>query len=90
MEDTDSLDPSLPWRLGWLGSPLHQRSSPKFGERSRLDWGSVAWDVAAGQRDEEALMEAQTAPCLPEPSHAKATGGRPQVHQLPPLQADKT
>lgn len=53
MEDTDSLDPSLPWRLGWLGSPLHQRSSPKFGERSRQDWGSVAWDVSEPDRQTE-------------------------------------
>lgn len=40
------------WRLGWLSSPL-ERSSPKFGERSKLDWGSVTWDVSESAREME-------------------------------------
>lgn len=71
--------------LGWLSSPLHQRSSPNiWGEEQARLGRSHLGCLKASQRDGEALREARMAPCLPEPSclHAKATGRRPQVHQV--------
>lgn len=71
--------------MGWLSSPLHQRSSPNiWGEEQARLGRSHLGCLRASQRDGEALREARMAPCLPEPSclHAKAADRRPRVHQV--------
>lgn len=83
--------PALEARLARL-TPSPEKQPQVWGEeQARLGLRRLGC-LRASQRDGEALVEAQTAPYLPEPSssHAKAIGGWPQVHQLPPLQADKT
>lgn len=54
MEDTDGLDPSLPWWLDRFSSPLHQRSSHETWGEERARLGHrVTWDVSAPARETE-------------------------------------
>lgn len=79
MEDTDSLDPALPWWLRQLSSPLRQKSHHQIWGEERAAVQNHLGCPGTSQGAREAPTEAQMAPCLPEPScsHAKARGGGP-------------
>lgn len=67
MEDTDSLDPALPWWRSQLSSPLHQKSHHQIWGEERAAVQNHLGCLSTSQGASDTPREAQMAPCTQSP-----------------------
>lgn len=87
MEDTDSLDPALPWWLGQLSSPLHQKSHHQIWGEEQNHLGCLSASQGARGAPTEADGSLPPRALL---LTCKGNRRQPWFTKLPPLPADKT